>query len=382
MRPLRVWLKAGHTVEIIRRLVPEFTDRTGVRVEIAVVAEGAAHDGLITAAEHPDVVTAPFWYLDELTARGILAPLSLSALGLDDRFVPLALDALSRDGHVYAVPHTLTGGMLSYRADLFAALGIEPPSTLDETIAAHAALRHAGHAGLVARANPEFSSLETFAGWAAARGRTILPGRGPAAREDLVAGAGDLIAALRSHGAGLADLDYAAVGELIVEERATMLFDTSAWVFRFEASDSPVRGRMGYTVIGAEAPAQFMYAEGLAVTTRCDLPEAAQQFLRWRHSERVLREEVEQIGRIDVPRLDLRELPWFSDYVDVRGLAECLAAIDRSWAAGSTAHVARRPDYVEAARQTMALISGVIGGTFTSIDEAVAALSAPTGPRA
>ncbi|MEC4630632.1 hypothetical protein VSS86_23155, partial [Bacillus safensis] len=77
-------------------------------------------------------------------------------------------------------------------------------------------------------------------------------------------------------------------------------------------------------VIGAEAPAQFLYAEGLAVTAWCDQPDAATEFLRWRHSEPVLRAEVEQVGRIDIPRLDMREHDWFDAYVRAHGLEDCL----------------------------------------------------------
>lgn len=381
MRPLKVWLKAGHTVRIIEQLLPQFSRQTGIDVELTVAPEGEAHDGLVSGSTQPDVVTAPFWTLNEFLERGILTPVPLMEPGFNDLFVPLAIDALTRDGTLYAVPHTLTGGVLSYRKDLLEAVGLDVPRGLEDVITADRLLRGAGRGGLVARADAEFSSLETYAGWSAGRGLTLLPDRGEVDLQTLRDGVGDLVASLRYEGSELAKRNYAAVGELVVEGRAALLFDTSAWSFRFEAHDSPVRGRMGYTVLAETAPAQFMYAEGLAVTTWCEIPEAAWSFIQWRHSEYVIRAEVEQVGRIDLPRLDIRDSSWFIDYVREHRLMRCLDALDASWSAGSTAHVAQRADYVVAARQAMGVISGVIAGRFGSFDEALA-LTAPTGPQA
>ncbi|MEV8136756.1 ABC transporter substrate-binding protein [Microbacterium aurantiacum] len=383
MRPLRVWLKAGHTVEIIRRMLPRFEDETGIAVDIAVVPESEAHDALAAGAARPDVVTAPFWYLEELCEAGIVAPMALGDLGMNDAsFVPLALAALSRRNELYAVPHTLTGGVLSYRADLFAGLGLDAPRTLSDVATAHFVLTDSDLPGLVARCDRQFSSLETYAGWAAARGRTVLPDAGEADADEVAAGIGDLVTMLAARGAALTTLDYAAVGELVVSERASMIFDTSAWVFRFEDDASPVRGRMGYAVIGDDHPAQFLYAEGLALTSWCTQPEAARRFLRWRHSDDVVRAEVEQIGRIDVPRRDLRSREWFDEHVRRRSLGDCLAAIDRSWESGDLRHVARRADFVSRAREVMAAISGVIRGDHPSFADAYGVSPAPTRPPA
>lgn len=371
MLPLRVWLKAGHTVEIIRRMLPQFEAETGIAVDISVVPEAEAHDALISGVSRPDVITAPFWYLDELRDAGIVVPTALAELDIQGAsFVPLAVAALSRGGELYAVPHTLTGGMLSYRADQFARLGLEAPRTLRDVHDAHIALGENGLPGLVARCDGQFSSLETYAGWAAARSIKLLPNDGLPGVNDLVAAVNDVVSLLRPRGPQLADLDYAGVGELVVNERAGMIFDTSAWVFRFEDDASPVRGRMGYAVIGEAEPAQFLYAEGLALTAWCAEPEAARRFIRWRHSDEVLRAEVEQIGRIDLPREDLRSREWFTEYVRNRSLSDCLASIDVSWQSGDLHHVALRADFVPRAREMMRAISGVIRGDYASLPAA------------
>jgi ABC-type glycerol-3-phosphate transport system substrate-binding protein len=370
VQKLRVLLKAGHTVEVIRRLLPEFGASTGIDVALDVVPEGVAHDALVQGSPLADVVTVPFWYLEELRAAGTLLPVTTADVGLDESaFVPHALGALRRGGMLWAVPHTLTGGMLAYRQDSFDAAGLGRPQSLADVLTAHAVLRERGM-GLVARCNGEFSSLETFSGWAAARGVRLLPDAGDPTFEDLNDGAGDLVKALVDGYPDLTVLDYAQVGNLVGDGSASHLFDTSAWAFQFEDPGSPVRGLMGYTTVGDVLPAQFVYAEGLGITSGCRSEEAARHFIAWRHSEEVLRAEVEGVRRIDIPRADLRRRDWYRDFVAASGLQECLRAVDESWSGIDFRHIPLREDFVEAARRLMGAISGTVSGKYGSLAHA------------
>ncbi|WP_171027220.1 ABC transporter substrate-binding protein [Pseudarthrobacter sp. NamB4] len=370
MQTLRVWLKAGHTVEIIRRLLPEFRASTGIEVALELVPEGVAHDALVQGSALADVVTVPFWYLEELRAAGNLLPVATADVGLDERaFVPDALGALRRGGVLWAVPHTLTGGMLAYRQDAFDAAGLGRPQSLADVLTADAVLQERGM-GLVARCNGEFSSLETFSGWAAAKSVRLLPDAGDPTFEDLRDGAGDLVQALSGGPRDLTALDYAGVGNLVSAGHASHLFDTSAWAFQFEEPGSPVRGLMGYTTVGDALPAQFVYAEGLGITAGCRSEEAARQFIAWRHSEEVLRAEVEGVRRIDIPRADLRERDWYRDFVAAAGLQDCLRAVDKSWSGIDFRHIPLRVDFVGAARRLMSAISGTVSGKYVSLAEA------------
>jgi len=94
---LSVWLKAGHTVEVMRRQSADFTAETGIEVDISVVPEGQAHDHLVSGARRPDVVTVPHWYLDELVDLDVLRPVGdPTAMPADARFPTAALSALSQ----------------------------------------------------------------------------------------------------------------------------------------------------------------------------------------------------------------------------------------------------------------------------------------------
>ena len=363
-----MWLKAGHTVEIIRRLLPEFIAKTNIEVELSVVPERTAHDSLVHGDIPADVVTVPFWYLEELISLGMLRPLSAEHFGVSKQdFQPRALQCLTRGGSLWALPHTLTGAMLAYRQDVFDREGLKQPATPEDVLSAH---RQLNGQGLVVRCSPEFSSLETFAGWAAAKNIKLLPDAGTPSLDELSDGISDLVQEMSASSSHLATLDYAGVGDLVEKGAASLLFDTSAWSFQFEAPSSPVRGRMTYTGIAERAPAQFLYAEGLGITAGCRNELAAREFIAWRHSERVLRAEVEGVRRIDIPRLDLRSKGWFVDYVQSQGLSKCLTAVDQSWASTDDRHVARRTDFVTAARTLMQAISGTVAGRFSSLNEA------------
>jgi sorbitol/mannitol transport system substrate-binding protein len=231
--------------------------------------------------------------------------------------------------------------------------------------------------GLVARASTEFSSIETYAGWAWSRGVRLLPDSGDPDPGTVEQGVADLIDVLRATGApDLTTRDYAAVGDLVAQGRAAMMFDTSAWGFFFEdPRHSQVAGRMGYTTLaGPAASAQFLYAEGLGVTSWSRSPVEAAAFVAWRQSDAVLRAEVLDVGRFDVPRVDLWETQWYADAVRQRALDGYLAVVRRSWDEADIAHVARRPDFVPQARRLMTAIAAVVDGRRIGLKDAVSAV--------
>lgn len=377
---LTVWLKAGHTVEVIQRSAAAFYEATGVDVNLSVIPEGSAHDALVTGESRPDVVTVPYWYLDELLDKNVLCPLDelLPANGVAwQEFVSVAVDALSRGGLHWAVPHTLTGGVLSFRKDLFESAGLESPKTLDDVTRAARLLGTSATPsyGLVARASAEFSSLETYAGWAWARGIRVLPESGNPDPATVGKGVSDLVEVLRETAPPKLSLrSYAQVGELVAQGRAAQLFDTSAWAFFFENPQlSTVAGRMGYTTIrGPSAPAQFLYAEGLGITSWSRYPEEAAAFIAWRHSDRIIRAEAEDLGRFDLPRADLWATDWYRDAVARRSLEAYLEVVRRSWEEADCAHFVARADFVPAARAVMRAIAGVVDRRFADLTVAIA----------
>lgn len=363
---LQIWLKDGHTTAVISRLAREFTRTTGIDLEVETVPEGSAHDLLVTGAKRPDVVTVPYWYLDEMVGNHVLRPLSSVNLAVEELgvFEPAAIGALTRAGELWAVPHTLTGGVLSYRRDLAREAGVDAPRTADELPAFVEALTPLVRHSFLARAGAEFSSAEAYLGWAWAHGVALMPRSGPVDLAQADEALNGLLHLLRTPSfTPLLDASYAALGEEMAQGNAAMLLDTSAWGFFLEAPGSPVAGKMGYTtVLGPSAPFQFLYAEGLGVTSWCADPLEAARFIRWRHSPEVVRAEGIELGRLDLPRRDLLEERWFQAEVGRRGLNEYLEVVWQAWRQVDTKHAVMRPDFVTSARDLMTRIRTVLRG--------------------
>lgn len=372
---LTVWLKAGYTVEVIDRLAQEARDELGLDIRVEVVDEATAHDGLVERArtgEGPDIATVSFWYLPEYAAKGWVTPVSEVAADVDlDRYHPRALEAMSWDGTLLAVPHTLIGGMLASRRDLLEAAGLGVPRGPQEICNAAAALAGPSTAGLVARGAPDFPSYGTFNGWAWAKGVSLLEAPAEQAAEAIA----DLVAALRDHGAGdAATMGYEEAGGAVRTGHAAMIFDTSGWGNYFEDPErSSVAGRISYSVPRAGRGAvQFPYSEGLAVMSWSRQKEASARFLAWRHDDRTLLRECLEQHRFDFPRTDLRRWDQVGHHAEELGLGEYLEALAASWDAIALDSFPLRTDFTEVGRALMHPISEAIAGSRTDLASGIA----------
>lgn len=365
MSALRVWLKDGYTVEVISRLAHEFTDETGIELAITVVDEVTAHGAFVHAAadERPDVTTVPFWYLAEYADAGYLRPLSDSSIEVDlDAYHPAAVEAMTVAGQPWAVPHTLIGGMLAVRRDLLDPCGAQLPSTPAE------ALEILGEVGaaldlpsLLVRSAADFPSFGTFAGWAWAEGVRLLD----ATAVDAARVLRPLVVHLREHGAAdAADLDYVAAGDRFLRGHALALFDTTGWGNYIEdPARSAVAGRVETTVLrGTHAAAQFLYSEGLAVTSWSPRAAEAEALISWRHRADILQRELLEQHRFDHPRRDVRATEPARTHAETRGVASYLATLEDAWDAIEVSYFPRRADFVARGRAVATAVSAAVAG--------------------
>lgn len=102
--------------------------------------------------------------LKRFAANGWLAPLDdlwekyKTEYKLDD-FPPAVMDAVSYNGHIYAMPILTNTELFYYRKDLFEQAGIAPPKTMDEYLAAAEKLNSGRMAGTIMSLKPVDAAL-------------------------------------------------------------------------------------------------------------------------------------------------------------------------------------------------------------------------------
>jgi multiple sugar transport system substrate-binding protein len=160
---LLVWTveDTADRVQAQKKLLAEFTEKTGIETELVAVAEGQLTTVLSSAAssgELPDVIGAlSLPIVNQLRTDDLLdteaAAAVVEELGADT-FAERALE-LTRDGDTQlAVPSDGWAQLLYYRKDLFAKAGLEPPTSYAAIQAAAARLDQGGVAGIAASTTP------------------------------------------------------------------------------------------------------------------------------------------------------------------------------------------------------------------------------------
>ncbi len=360
---LSLLLKAGHTVEIIRRLAPQFEAEHGVGLDIEVVTEDDAYDRLASGRNLPDVCTVPYWYLAEMVDAGSLRALDRADYpGISH---PLALHAMTYEGAIWGIPHTLTGGTLFTRLDTASGgMPADADSFEDFLDRWDTLIDHGSSVAL--RAGSAFSSAETYRGLLWAAGVAAFDGSGDLHLGDILDPLDALVDRLRRQKQSLTGLDYAQTGDVFTDGRASMMFDTSAWA-TFFALDESVSPLISYGHLGTVTPAPFFYAEGLGITSASAHPDAARELLRWRHSPPVISEEVSSLNRLDFPRSDVWSEPWFVDILQQGTNQHVFDHVQSSWSVIPAEYPLAGRGFVSWGRGLMTAIAEAIRGEELSV---------------
>jgi multiple sugar transport system substrate-binding protein len=130
------------TFEAVQRYAEEYSAMTpGVRVEVTWVPGDyfAALNSALLTDEGPDVFELQTVTLDRIEA-GQLEPLDDLFEGVLDDFNQTAMQRVIIDETIYGVPMIMDPQFVYYRKSMLEEAGIEPPTTMDELIAATQAL--------------------------------------------------------------------------------------------------------------------------------------------------------------------------------------------------------------------------------------------------
>jgi N,N'-diacetylchitobiose transport system substrate-binding protein len=156
---IRLWLNGTDTPDaLVDYAKAEFAK---THPNVTVELERQQWTGLVeklttslSGSDAPDIVEFGNTQAQTFEAAGAVTDLSADAASLGgDDFLQSLLEASTYDGSLYAVPYYAGARIVVYRKDLFAASGIEVPTTLDEFLAAGTKLK-ADNA-----ATPNFSGI-------------------------------------------------------------------------------------------------------------------------------------------------------------------------------------------------------------------------------
>jgi multiple sugar transport system substrate-binding protein len=144
-----IFLPATWGTVVKDTLAPEYERKTGVKVNVQLIARDAIHDKMATlfAAKDSsfDIFNLDYNWVPEFGGAGQLVPMddTVSAADRQD-FFPLTLKVATWQGKLYGIPQTIHPALLWYRKDLYddpkikkqyqAATGqaLEAPKTMDE----------------------------------------------------------------------------------------------------------------------------------------------------------------------------------------------------------------------------------------------------------
>ncbi|MFE3450547.1 ABC transporter substrate-binding protein [Nonomuraea sp. NPDC059194] len=185
---ITVWTEESlaDRMNVQRRIAADFTEKTGIKVNLVGVAEDQFSQ-IVTAAAAagrlPDVIGAlPLSAVRELEANDLLdteTPAKVvDGLGRAT-FSPRALELNTSSGTLLAVPSDGWAQLILYRKDLFDQAGLEPPDTYERLEAAAKKLNTGGVAGItLANAPKDSFTAQSFEHVALANGCQLVDSAG------------------------------------------------------------------------------------------------------------------------------------------------------------------------------------------------------------
>jgi ABC-type glycerol-3-phosphate transport system substrate-binding protein len=375
---LSLVLKEGYEIEAIQEYKGDFEQATGTTVDIEVYDEPTARQKFILDSTSKtgayDITSVSFWHLPEYQRAGYLEPLDQWIAKardpwLDPEAIPeTAMNVMSVNGELYALPHTIISGMLFYRRDLFQKHGINPPQTPADVLSAAKTLTEAepSISSFTGRGAPTFASLGTWLGWTWGYGAKLYDDNmcPHATDPKFTQGMSDLMTLMQDYGPeDAASLTFTQAGEKFSSGNAAMMFDTTGFGGIFEDPElSQVAGKVGFSLPKGPAgnPLQWTYLEGLGISAYSKNKELAWLFLQWRMSEETTRKEALELGRYDVPNVNVLQSDAYAKAAEEKGVSDYTQKLPQSWEDITLEHWPFVPEFARIGDTFMQQVSSAI----------------------
>jgi len=289
-------------VDLQQLTAEHFTAETGISVNFTVLPENDVRDKISqefsSQAGQYDVATVSNFEIPIYAKSKWIAPLddyaaADAAFNQDDILPPMA-ESLSADGKLYGQPFYGESSFLMYRKDVLEAAGIAMPArpTWPEIaeIAAQVDGAEPGMAGICLRGQPGWGQIfaplttvvNTFGGtWFTEDWQAEVDSK---EFRDAVQFYVDLV---REHGEiGAPQAGFTECLNNIIQGNAAMWYDATSAAGSFEATDSPVRGKMGYVaapVLETDSSG-WLYAWAWGIQQASTKKDNAWKFISWASS--------------------------------------------------------------------------------------------------
>jgi len=326
----------------IEPLIGQFEEESGITVDVQTFAEqqtrdkiqlnlqskSTAMDVYMTLPSREGPLFASSGYYEPLDDYLAEAPQDYAA----DDFSTGAIEGMQVDGTTYALPVNVEGPVLYYRTDVFEALGLEPPATMDDLAAAAATIKEQ---------QPDITPI-TLRGAAAALPFTFGPflhGTGlewtdesgaPNFDDPRAVEAIDQYATLaREYGPpGVINYSFTESSTLFAQGKAAMELESSNELNSLVDPDSStVADQVGVAPVpaGSAGAAPTVLSWGIAMSPFSENKDAAWEFMQWATSPETQLQLTE--AEIAPPRTGVASDPAYTDRLDTPTLEQWGAAV-------------------------------------------------------
>lgn len=290
----------------LKLVLPEFEEKTGIKVNIETLAEGAARQKaqleLSTGSSAFDIVGVQSGNLPLYAQNGWVTPVEVffenasisdpQQLALDD-FIPSTLQGMAYEGKQVCLPFFAATVMLYYQIDKFKDAGFtSPPTTFDELLSVAAKVHTDALPAMALRGSPASTagniwSFNLFFYGEGAKYFADFPNdmtpevNSPQAVKALE----NFVTMKNQYGPeGGVNFVFDDVVTAMQQGKVVMAIDGAPLAGRIlDPEQSKVAGNLGFAVVpgGTAGPKPAFASHGLCIAANSDSPEAAYLFLEW-----------------------------------------------------------------------------------------------------
>ncbi|MGV8911724.1 MAG: ABC transporter substrate-binding protein [Rhodoglobus sp.] len=200
------------------------------------------------------------------------------------------------EGELWAIPANEEGYALFYRADILEQNGIEVPQTIDELIAAAAALDGTEFdgtkiRGFVSRGDKTYPTLNPFSTFAGAYGvKDITDGKATVNSPEGIEATSKWVELMQYAPQAASTYTWYEAQQDFLSGTTAFYIDADHMAPDFEKDGSAIAGKVGYALPpeGPEGRASSMWLWSLGMNAASDNKGAAWQFIQWATSKEML----------------------------------------------------------------------------------------------